>query len=139
MRVVLDTSVLVSAFRSRNGASHLLLRAVSRRKLVAIATPPLFLQYEDVLKRSDQLSVSGPSLADVDEALAGLAALIEPAEVRFVWRPQLRDPGDELVLEAAVNGRVGALVTHNVRDFVEAAPRFGIRVARPGDIVQQVR
>jgi predicted nucleic acid-binding protein len=82
--------------------------------------------------------VSGFSLADIDEALGELASLAEVVEVRFCWRPQLRDPGDELVLEASVNGRVDALVTHNVRDFADAAPFFGLRVARPSEIVGAV-
>jgi putative PIN family toxin of toxin-antitoxin system len=137
--VVLDTSVVASAFRSRNGASYLLLRAVAQHRLTMVATPPLFLEYEEVLKRADQLDASGLSIREVDEALAALAALVEPVEVRFVWRPQLRDTGDELVLEAAVNGRVDALVTHNVRDFVEAAPRFGLRIARPAELVNLVK
>ena len=79
------------------------------------------------------------SAREIDEALAALAALIEPVEVRFLWRPQLRDAGDELVLEAAVNGRADALVTHNVRDFADAAPRFGLRVARPAELVNLVK
>ena len=98
-----------------------------------VATPPLFLQYEDVLKRPEQIKVMRLSSTDVDALLAELAALVEPVEVRFRWRPQLRDPGDELVLEAAVHGRADALVTHNVRDFSTVAPRFGLPVVRPAD------
>jgi predicted nucleic acid-binding protein len=67
-----------------------------------------------VLKRPEQREVSGLTLAQVDAALAALAAAIEPVEVRFGWRPQLRDSDDELVLDAAVNGQADALVTHNV-------------------------
>jgi len=41
--------------------------------------------------------------------------------VHLRWRPQLRDPDDGLVLEAAVNGRADALVTDNVKDFRDVA------------------
>ena len=58
--------------------------------------------------------------------------------MRFRWRPQLADPGDEMVLEAAVGGRADALVTHNVRDFATAARRFGLEVARPGELVRRI-
>lgn len=138
LRAVLDTSVLVAALRSSRGASFVLLRAVRLRRLVPLATPTLFLEYEDVLKRPDQRLASGMSLAAVDRLLEVLAAAIEPVEVHMRWRPQLRDPGDELVLEAAINGRADALVTHNARDFRDAAWRFGVRVARPAEILPEV-
>ena len=78
-----------------------------------LATPPLFLEYEAVLKRPEQLAASGLSPADVDAALDALAALIEPVEAHLSWRPQLDDPDDEMVLEAAINGRADALVTYS--------------------------
>jgi hypothetical protein len=79
-----------------------LLGIVADRRLVPLATPLLFLDYEDVLKRPEQRAISGLSLAQADAALAALAAAIEPVEVRFARRPQLPDPDDEMVLDAAV-------------------------------------
>jgi putative PIN family toxin of toxin-antitoxin system len=136
--VVLDSSVVISAFRSRLGASNRLLGLVEDGRLVPLATPALFLEYEDVLKRPEQRGASGLTLAEVDAALAALAALTEPVEVRFTWRPQLADPGDEMVLEAAVNGRADALVTHNLADFAAAAPRFGLALLRPGELLERM-
>lgn len=137
--VVLDTSVVASAFRSHQGASCKLLSLVADGLLVPLATPALFLEYEDVLKRPEQRAVSGLTLVQVDAALATLASAIEPVEVRFAWRPQLADAGDEMVLDAAVNGRADALVTYNVDDFARAAPRFGLIVVRPGTLLERMR
>jgi len=134
----LDSSVVVSAFRSRLGASSRLLVLVENGRLVPLATPALFLEYEDVLKRPEQREASGLSLAEVNAALTALAALTEPVEVRFTWRPQLADPGDEMVLEAAVNGQADALVTHNLADFALAAPRFGLMLLRPGELLERI-
>ena len=75
---------------------------------------------------------------EVDGFLAELAALIEPAEVHFQWRPQGRDPNDEMVLEAAINGGADALVTYNVRDFAGAAERFRILVLQPAELLKKV-
>ena len=111
LRLIIDSNVVALAFRSRSGASFALLELVRREWVRMLATPPMFLEYEDVLKRPAQLVVSRLSLSDVDAALDALAALIEPVETHLSWRPQLPDPDDEMVLEAAINGRADALVT----------------------------
>lgn len=138
-RVVLDTSVVVAGLRSRSGAGNAVLRLVANRQLVPLASPPLFLEYEEVLKRPEHRLAHGLSEEQVDDFLAELAALIEPVELHFQWRPQVRDPGNELVLEAAINGDADALITYNVRDFAEAADRFGIAVLRPGEALKKVK
>jgi predicted nucleic acid-binding protein len=107
--------------------------------LVPLLTPALFLQYEDVLKRPEQLLVSRLTLTQVDQILAALASAAEPITIHYSWRPQLPDPTDELVLEAAVNGRADALVTYNLRHFAQAAARFGLRLARPVEVLEEIR
>ena len=67
----------------------------------------------------------------VGQFLDLLSALGRPLEISFLWRPMLRDPDDEMVLEAAVTGRADLLLTFNCRDFV-GSERFGVRVERPG-------
>jgi len=138
-RVVLDTSVVVAALRSRSGAGNAVVRLVANRRLVPLATPPLFLEYEDVLKRPEHRLVHGLTPGEVDEFLAELAALIEPVEVHFQWRPQSRDPNDEMVLEAAINGAADVLVTYNVADLAIAWERFGIRVLSPPELLRKVK
>jgi putative PIN family toxin of toxin-antitoxin system len=139
LRIVLDTDVVVAALRSRDGASNALIRAIAMGRLRALVTPALFLEYEAVLKRAEQRIVHGMSLTEVDGFLSALASASEPVEVSFQWRPQLADPNDEMVLEAAVNGVANALVTHNVKDFVKGAARFGLRVLRPGELLKELR
>jgi predicted nucleic acid-binding protein len=107
--------------------------------LVPLLTPALFLQYEDVLKRPEQLLVSRLTLTQVDQILAALASAAEPVTIHYSWRPQLPDPTDELVLEAALNGRADALVTYNLRHFAQAAARFGLRLARPVELLEEIR
>lgn len=138
-RIVLDTSVVVAGLRTRRGAGNAVLRLVAQRRVLALATPPLFLEYEDVLKRPEHQLVHGLAPETIDEFLAELAALIVPVEVHFQWRPQSRDPNDEMVLEAAINGRADALVTYNLKDFAEAGERFRTSVLRPADLLKKVK
>lgn len=137
--IVLDTSVVVAGLRTRSGAGNAVLRLVAERRLVLLATPPLFLEYEDVLKRPEHRLAHGLSIEAIDEFLAELAALIEPVEVHFQWRPQSSDPNDEMVLEAAINGQADALVTYNVMDFAAAGERFKIPVLRPPELLRKVK
>ncbi len=138
-RIVLDTSVVVAGLRTRSGAGNAVLRLVASRRLVLLATPPLFLEYEDVLKRPEQRLAHGLAPPDIDVFLAELAALVEPVEVHFLWRPQVRDPNDEMVLEAAINGWADALVTYNVADFATVGDRFAIPILRPPEVLRRVR
>jgi len=138
-RVVLDTSVLVAGLRTRLGAGNAVLRLVATKRLTTLATPPLFLEYEDVLKRAEQRLAHGLSVAEIDELLAELAALVEPVDVRFLWRPQTRDPAEEMVIEAAINGDADAVITYNIGDFLEPCKRFGIEVLRPGELLKRMR
>jgi putative PIN family toxin of toxin-antitoxin system len=138
-RVVLDTGIIVTALRSATGGSNAVLREAALGRLTPLVTPALFLEYEAVLKRPEQRLAHGLRLRNIDRFLSALASACEAVEVSFRWRPQLSDPNDEMVLEAAVNGRADALITHNLRDFAKGAARFGVRVLRPGELLKEIR
>lgn len=129
-RIVLDTNILVSAVRSNTGPSFALVQSIRRSAIGMCCSPALFLEYEDVIKRPDQLLASGLSLSDIDDILADLALHIVPINTHYQWRPQLRDPSDEMVLEAAANASAQAIVTYNLKDFAPARD-FGILVLNP--------
>ncbi len=101
-----------------------------------LLSQPLLTEYEDVLRRPDQMLVHGISFRGIDDFLNGLALRAIHVTFHYRIRPQLRDPNDELVLETAVNGIADAIVTHNVKDFLPETIRFGIPVLRPGDIIR---
>ncbi len=138
MRLVLDTNVVVAAFRSRRGASNALLRHVEAGKVRLLCSTSLFLEYEAVLGRPEVRVATGHSPADVRAVMNALAAVAEPVDLRLRTRPLLRDADDEMVLETATNGNADAIVTHNVKDFLPAE-RLGMEVATPGAIVRRLR
>ena len=133
----MDTNVVIAAFRSRRGASNALLGRVLERQVVPVCSTALFLEYEDVLSREETRAATGHTLRDVETIMSALATLAEPVDISFTVRPLLHDAGDEMVLEAAVNGRAETIVTHNVRDF-RPASTLGIEIATPRGILRRL-
>ncbi|MGE0005761.1 MAG: putative toxin-antitoxin system toxin component, PIN family [Parvibaculaceae bacterium] len=138
MRLVLDTNVIVAAFRSRNGASNLLLRFADQDLVTPLCSTALFLEYEAVLSRKEMRAVTGHTLDDVAQVMRAIAAIAEGVNISFRTRPMLSDAADEMVLEAALNGNADAIVTHNVRDF-SSARKLGVTIATPADIVRELK
>jgi putative PIN family toxin of toxin-antitoxin system len=139
MSAVLDTSGIISGVRRRHGASNRLLQLAYAHSFKMLATPALFLEYEDVLGRDEQRVVHGMSLEHTAAFLIGIAAMIEPVKVYYRWRPQMQDVDDEMVLDAAINGRADVIVTHNLKDFLTAASRFNLRVVTPASFIGEVQ
>jgi putative PIN family toxin of toxin-antitoxin system len=138
MRAVLDTNVVLAAMHSPRGASAALLRFAVEGRITLLMTVAVALEYEAVCSRPVHRNAAGLSEADVQIFLDGLTALAEPVTTRYLWRPQLRDPNDEMILEAAVNGGADAIVTFNLRDFGETPPRFGIEAMKPQEALRRI-
>ena len=139
MRLVLDTDAVIAGMRSPGGASAAIIRAVRGRPATLLLSVPLALEYEAVCRRPEHRLEAGLSVRQVEVFLDAIIALGEPVQTHFLWRPQLRDPNDEMVLEAAVNGRADALVTFNVRDYGTAATQFGVKVLLPREAITRIR
>jgi putative PIN family toxin of toxin-antitoxin system len=138
MRLVLDTNVLVTAFLSRRGAAAELVRLIRRGELTMVATVALFLEYEAVLTRPEHLARAEMTVVEAEDVLDVLAAVVEPVEPHFLWRPRSRDPDDDMVIEAAANGRADAIATFNARDFAGLVDEFRIEVLTPVEILKRL-
>jgi putative PIN family toxin of toxin-antitoxin system len=135
VRVVLDTSVLVAAWRSRNGASYALLAHLRAGNFEIAVSVPLIVEYEAVLLRHLQ---GGLSPEDVEAFVDYLCLVAKKQHIFFLWRPFLRDPDDDMVVELAVAAQCAGIVTHNVRDFV-GVEKVGLRVFTPAEFLMKVR
>ena len=134
-RAALDTSVLAAAARSSLGASFALLQALRERRFVALVSVPLMLEYEAVLSRPEHLAAGSRTAESVVKFLDAFCLLATPVHLHYLWRPQTRDPADEMVLETALNGGAHALVTLNERDFATAAANFKLKLQKPGEFL----
>jgi putative PIN family toxin of toxin-antitoxin system len=135
----LDTDAVVAAMRSPTGASAAIVQAVRQRRATLLLSVPLAIEYEAVCRRSEHRMEAGLSERQVEIYLDAIIAMAEPVPTHFLWRPQLRDPNDEMVLEAAVNGRAEALLTFNVREYGTAASQFGVEVLLPREAIARIR
>jgi len=138
VRLVLDTDLVVAAMRSPSGGSAELLRRIDEGKATMLLSVALALEYEAICTSAEHRLASGLSAGEAGLYVDTLIAMAEPVESFFRWRPQLRDPGDELVLEAAVNGRASAIVTFNEKDLRTARASFNIEVLRPGEVLRRL-
>jgi predicted nucleic acid-binding protein len=134
-RIVIDTSVFVSALRSSQGASYQLLGLVGGTLLELALSVPLVLEYEDAAKRMPEATGLEPE--DVDDIIDYLCAVAHLQELHFLWRPLLRDPRDDHVLELAAEAGCEVVVTHNVRDFA-GSDRFGVVAMTPGEFLRRI-
>ena len=134
-QVVVDTNVILAALRSRRGASHRLLSLIRDGRWQMNLSVPLFLEYEDVVKRPDSgLSLSA---AEIDDILDFICAEANLREIFYLWRPVLPDPKDDFILELAVESQCDYIVTFNVRDFT-GAEKFGIEVITPQEFLRKL-
>lgn len=139
MRLVFDTDVVVAAMRSPSGASAAMLSAALDGRMQLLANVALILEYEAVCLREQHLQAAGLDRTQALFFVDALAAIAVPVESHFVWRPQLRDPSDEMVLEAAVNGQADAIVSFDVRDFASVHKRFGVKVLLPRQALKRIK
>jgi putative PIN family toxin of toxin-antitoxin system len=135
MRVVLDTCVLVAAARSRRGASHALLSLLPDQRFEPVISVPLFLEYQAVLLRPENL-LTRP-VAQAEGFLDFLLSVGHLQDIFFLWRPVLPDPDDDLILELAIAASCRYIVTHNLADF-RGMERWGIMAASPSDFIKLI-
>ena len=131
----MDTNVLVSALRSRLGASFSLLSLIDSGKFSICVSVPLVLEYEAATKR--HAKTIGLTFADIDNILDYLCLVAEHHRVYYLWRPTLKDPNDDMVLELAASCKAEAIVTYNRGDF-KGVEQFGIRILSPKDFLKQI-
>jgi predicted nucleic acid-binding protein len=132
--VVLDTNVLVAGLRSRRGAAYRVLDLVGTGRFRINVSVPLVLEYEDVLLRPE---IGIPlSRSEVENVIDYHCAVARHHEIFFLWRPFLKDPHDDLVLELAVKAS-SQVITFNERDFA-GSEQFGVRARTPGAFLRLI-
>jgi predicted nucleic acid-binding protein len=136
---VVDTNVFAGALLREEGYNRQVLRACLEERWRPIMGQALFLEYEDGLGREPVFRKSRLSAAERRELFEAFLSVCDWVHVYCLWRPNLRDEGDNYVFELAVAGGDAAIVTNNVADFRSAELRFpGVRVLSPRDALREL-
>jgi len=134
--IIMDTNILFSGLYSSTGASYQILRLIDSGRITPIISTTLLFEYEDVLKRKQkELGLSGN---EIDIVLDNICALSKFQKIYFLWRPYLKDPKDDHVLEVAVASKTKIIVTHNMKDF-KGVDKFGVTALRPGKLLEAMQ
>jgi putative PIN family toxin of toxin-antitoxin system len=136
IKVVIDTNVLYSGLYSSEGASFKILEMIYQGTIIPVISPSLIFEYEEVLKRSP-LDLNLPK-DEIDKLLDNICRIGEPHKIYFLWRPYLKDPKDDHILELAVASEAQFIVTHNIRDF-KGSEDFGVRVVAPRKLLEDIQ
>jgi putative PIN family toxin of toxin-antitoxin system len=133
INIVIDTNVLLSGVRSRNGYSFKLLSIIDDERLEVNISVPLVVEYEDVLKRHS--NKAGLSFSDIDDLIDYICLVGKKREIYYLWRPFLKDAKDDMILELAVESKSRYIVTFNKRDFI-GTERFNVKVITPKELLR---
>ena len=134
-KIVIDTNVIVSALRSRNGFSFKLLSIIDDERFKVFISVPVILEYEDAIKR-DKTNIKLRK-AEIDDILNFICFTAEQRKIFYLWRPFLRDPKDDMFLELAVESECDYLITFNKKDF-QGIETFGIKVLTPKEFLKVI-
>jgi uncharacterized protein len=139
-QIILDTNVLVSAFVSADGAPRQVLRKLLLGDAIALISQSLYMEYCDVLGRRDFLERCPLNPADIDDLFDAFLTATQMVSVFYMWRPNLRDEGDNHVFELAVAAGSAPLLTYNAKDFAQPQLKFpNLQILSPAQWLQTTR
>ena len=134
--IVIDTNVIVSALRSDMGASYSLISKLPSKKFQTALSVPLYIEYQDVLTRKSHLT-GASTQEEILSFLRYFCKISSHQKIFYLWRPWLKDPKDDMVLELAVASKSQSIVTYNLKDFSNIQ-QFGIEAITPKNFLQKI-
>ncbi|MBO4638800.1 MAG: putative toxin-antitoxin system toxin component, PIN family [Treponema sp.] len=135
-KIVIDTNVILSALQSNKGKSFELISKIGNDLFDFALSVPLVLEYEAILKSHLNKTIFTDS--DINDFIDYLCAVGIKTKIFYLWRPYLKDPFDDHVLEVAINSNADAIVTYNKKDFQEAQT-LGMKILTPKEFLDEMQ
>jgi len=139
MKIVIDTSVWISALITKESHSRELLRLVFREELFPQMSEALFVEYESVMKRVKIQKLTPLSVEEQNELFNAFLSTCRWNDIYYTWRPNLKDENDNFLIELAVSSGAEAILTYNVKDFQDAELLFSHKVITPEDFLKEIQ
>jgi len=134
-QIVIDTNVFVTALRSQYGASYKLMSLIKSEKFKVNLSVPLVLEYEAIAKK--MIGEIALKEKEIDDILDFVISKANHWQIYYLWRPQLKDPGDDMILELAVTANCEYIITYNLDDF-KGSDKFGVTAITPKEFLQKI-
>jgi putative PIN family toxin of toxin-antitoxin system len=137
IKIVVDTSVFISALISSKGSSRELIRRCLKGEYQPLMGNALFSEYESVIQRSEIIARCPLTSEEISTLLASLMSISQWISIYYLWRPNLKDEADNHLIELAVAGNAKIIATHNVKDFQNAELLFpNLSILKPEEIMR---
>lgn len=134
LRVVIDTNVVFQGLTKQGGSEGVIIDAWFNRMFQVFVTNALVYEYSDVLSRK----LSPSRWLNIQPVLGSLLKTVHFVDIHYSWRPISPDPGDEHVIDCAMNANA-LVVTSNLRDFRLAQETLGLQVDSPLEFIARLR
>ena len=133
MNIVIDTNVILSGLQSDMGYSHRLLELLPSDKFNICISVPLVLEYEAQLRK--QLPKDIFRSEDIVDFVDYICKIGQKISIYYLWRPYLKDPFDDHVLELAIASGSRYIITFNKKDF-KNIQEYGIKAITPKEFLR---
>ena len=138
MKVVIDTSVWISALIKKGSGARELLRLVFQDKIAPQMSEPLFREYESVMKRKKIQTHTPLSKEEQYELFNAFLSKCHWNDIYYTWRPNLKDENDNFLVELAVASGARAIITYNLKDFTNAELVFDHTITTPEKFMKEL-
>lgn len=139
MVVLIDTNVFVGACMGV-GASAEVVRLCLEGPLQPVMGSALMFEYEDVLGREALFAECRLNQDERETLFDVFLSRCRWVKTYYAWRPNLRDEGDNHVVELAVASGAAGVVTWNARDFAGMELKFpNVRWWNPPALLKELR
>ncbi len=136
-KVVIDTSVMISALIGRRGASREVIRRCLTGKYQPLISNSLFQEYEDVSSRKQAREICPLRAEEIRDLLSAYYSVCTWVPIYYLWRPNLKDDSDNFLIELALAGNSRTIVTNNVKDLRAAELKFDeLRILKPQQLLR---
>ena len=138
MKIVIDTSVWISALITKDSGARELLRLVFNKKLFPQMSEALFREHEAVMKRKKIQQLTALTSSEQNDLFEAYLSTCKWNEIYYTWRPNLKDEDDNFVVELAVASGAEFIVTYNIKDFINVELIFNHKIMTPEDFIKEI-